>query len=340
VAQQLVAALMRPFEIEGNQTRMTASVGISLFPFDGEESDELLKHADTAMYRAKERGRNNYQFYTRELNDRVRRRWTLEQDLSRAIELGEFELYYQPQVAFDTGRLIGAEALIRWHHPERGLLASGEFIGAAEETGLIQPIGRWVVETACMQAAAWHRAGHDDLFVAVNISPIEIQRGNVVEQVQHALQRSGLDPRFLEIELTESVVLQGAETSSSVLSKLKALGVTIAMDDFGTGYSSLSYLKRLPIDKVKIDQTFVRDIEHDPDDCAIVQAVIAMSHQLKLCVVAEGVCSQGQERFLRERKCDIAQGFLYGRPMPADEIAGVFAAGTRVTTTPAAPALE
>jgi diguanylate cyclase (GGDEF)-like protein/PAS domain S-box-containing protein len=324
VAKALVAALMRPFEVDGNETRMTASVGVSLFPFDGEEADELLKHADTAMYRAKERGRNNYQFYTRELNDRLRRRWTLEQDLSRAIELSEFELHYQPQIAFDTGRVIGVEALIRWHHPERGLLASGEFIGAAEETALIVPIGHWVVDTACMQAAAWHRAGHDDLVVAVNISPVEIQRGNVVEHVESALQRSGLDPRFLEIELTESVVLQGAESSSNVLTRLKELGVSIAIDDFGTGYSSLTYLKHFPIDKVKIDQTFVRDIDNDPDDCAIVQAVIAMSHQLKLKVVAEGVFSQGQARFLRECHCDIAQGYLYGRPMPAAEIAALF----------------
>jgi EAL domain-containing protein (putative c-di-GMP-specific phosphodiesterase class I) len=175
-----------------------------------------------------------------------------------------------------------------------------------------------------MQAAAWHRAGHDDLVVAVNISPVEIQRGNVVEHVESALQRSGLDPRFLEIELTESVVLQGAESSSNVLTRLKELGVSIAIDDFGTGYSSLTYLKHFPIDKVKIDQTFVRDIDNDPDDCAIVQAVIAMSHQLKLKVVAEGVFSQGQARFLRECHCDIAQGYLYGRPMPATEIAALF----------------
>jgi EAL domain-containing protein (putative c-di-GMP-specific phosphodiesterase class I) len=217
---------------------------------------------------------------------------------------------------------------VRWHHPKRGLLSSGEFITAAEETGLIQPIGRWVVETACRQAAEWHRAGHSSLFVAVNISPVEIHRGDVVEQVQMALKQSGLPPGRLEIELTENVVMHGAETSNNVLSRLKALGVSIAIDDFGTGYSSLSYLKHFPIDKVKIDQTFVRDIETDPDDCAIVQAVIAMSHQLKLLVVAEGVGTEGQATFLRESGCDIAQGFLFGRPMPAGDVAKLLGPGS------------
>ena len=317
VAGQVVTALVRPFDIDGNLTRMTASVGISLYPGDGVEADVLLKNADTAMYRAKEQGRNNFQSYTAGLSDRMTRRWALAQELRRAVELEEFELFYQPQVSLATRRVIGVEALIRWNHPLRGLLEPGEFIGAAEETGLILPIGRWVIETACAQAAVWHGAGYPEISVSVNVSPVQIQRGNVPEHVEEALTRWGIAPGRFEIELTESVLLDGAETFVGVLGRLRRIGVSIAIDDFGTGYSSLSYLKHFPIDKVKIDQTFVRDIVTDQDDSTIVQAVIAMAHHLKLAVVAEGVETERQAGFLDRYGCDIAQGFLFGAPMRA-----------------------
>ena len=317
IAQHVVAALVQPFKVEGRDTRMTASVGIAVYPGDGLNADALLKSADTAMYRAKEQGRNNFQFYTAEPNSRRTHHWQLEHELRAAIEQEQFELYYQPEISLDTRRIIGVEALIRWHHPERGLLGPDEFIETAEDAGMILAIERWVLETACTEAASWHRAGHDDVFVAVNVSPVEIQRGKVAEQVQRALSMSGLPAASLEIELTESVLLRGAEPFINVLIRLKALGVAIAIDDFGTGYSSLSYLKHFPIDKVKIDQSFIRDVATGPDDGAIVRAVIAMAHHLKLKVAAEGVETTEQSGFLLENRCDIGQGFLFGRPMSA-----------------------
>ncbi|MBA3775742.1 MAG: EAL domain-containing protein, partial [Betaproteobacteria bacterium] len=327
VAQQVVAALERPFLLDGEEIQIGASLGISLYPADGAGPEVLLKNADTAMYRAKEQGRNNFQFYTEELNAQATRRMGLERELRRGIERGEFELYYQPQVSLDTGRIIGVEALIRWQHPDRGLLSPAEFIGVAEETRLILPIGQWVIEAACAQAAAWHRAGRTKVFVAVNVSPAEVRRGNVVSHIRETLAQSGLDPRYLEIELTESVIMDGAESFIHTLRGLKKLGVTIAIDDFGTGYSSLSYLKRFPIDKVKVDCSFIRDIVSDPDDAAIVQAVIAMSHHLKLKVVAEGVETAQQAEFLRRSHCDIVQGFLFGAPVSAAQLEEMLVGG-------------
>ena len=317
VAQHVLKALARPFDIGGNEVRVTASLGISIYPGDGDTPELLLKNADTAMYRAKEQGRNGCQFFTEELNTRVTVRMALEQDLRRAIERREFTLFYQPELSLDSGRIIGVEALIRWQHPVRGLLAPAEFIAVAEETGLILPIGQWVVETACAQAAEWHRRGHRDLFVAVNVSPLEIRRGDVAEQIRGALARSGLDPRCLEIELTETIGMDGAESFIHTLDALKAIGVTIAIDDFGTGYSTLGYLKRFPIDKLKIDRMFIRDVVTEIDDAAIVQAIIAMAHHLKLKVTAEGVETDEQAGFLHRSHCDSAQGYLFGRPMDA-----------------------
>jgi EAL domain-containing protein (putative c-di-GMP-specific phosphodiesterase class I)/ActR/RegA family two-component response regulator len=246
-------------------------------------------------------------------------RGALVAELSLAVDRHELELHYQPKVSLDTGRIIGVEALVRWKHPERGFVPPGEFIPLAEEVGLIVPIGEWVLRTACAQASEWHR-GHRDLGVAVNVSPLQLRRGDFAASVRDALQSSGLEARFLELELTEGVLMDGAESTIVALAELKTLGVAIAIDDFGTGYSSLSYLKRLPIDAIKIDRSFIRDIISNPDDATIVRAVIDMSHHLTLDVVAEGVETEEQANFLRRNRCDIAQGYLFARPVPAAEL--------------------
>ena len=320
VAEQVVAQLAQPFDLDGRETLITASIGISVYPIDGTDADLLLKNADTAMYQGKEQGRNNFQSYSPELDDAAAASRRLELELRHAIEHEEFELHYQPQVSLDTGRVIGVEAMLRWWHPVRGILAASEFIDVAEQTGLIIPIGQWAFEAACKQTVKWQRAGLPDLFVAVNVSPVEIRRGKVVEHVRRALEHSGLASCHLEIELTESVVIDDAESFAETLTELKRLGICIAIDDFGTGYSSLGSLKSFPIDKVKIDQTFTGDIVTDPDDSAIVQAVIAMSHHLQLQVVAKGVETEAQAGLLRRCRCDIAQGFLFGAPMQAGHL--------------------
>ena len=317
VAEQVVAQLAQPFDLDGRETLITASIGISIYPGDGTDASLLLKNADTAMYQGKEQGRNNFQNYSVELDEEATGRRQLAQELRLAVARDEFELHYQPQVALDSGRVVGIEAMLRWWHPERGMLAAAEFIGVAEESGLIVQIGEWVFETACRQTMEWQRAGYPDLFVTVNVSPVEIRRGKVVQHAQRALERSGLAPCHLEIELTESVGIADADAYVATLAELKELGISLAIDDFGTGYSSLSSLKDFPISKVKIDQTFTRDIVVNPDDAAIVQAVIAMAHHLQLEVVSKGVESERQAGFLRRCRCDIAQGFLFGAPMQA-----------------------
>ncbi|MEP7183301.1 MAG: EAL domain-containing protein [Betaproteobacteria bacterium] len=323
VAQQIVDALGRPFDVDGHDVHITVSIGISVYPADGDDSETLLKRADAAMYLAKQQGRNGFHFYTEELNVRATRRLELESELRHAIENDEFVLHYQPELSLDTGRIVGVEALIRWQHPVRGLLAPADFIGVAEETGLIVPIGRWVARTASAQVAQWRHNGHRDLFVAINVSPLEIRRGDMAESIGDAIARSGLDPRYLEIEVTETLMMDGADTFVRSLEALKSIGCTIAIDDFGTGYSSLSYLRRFPVDKVKIDRAFIRDIVTEVDDAAIVQAIIAMSHHLKLQVTAEGVETEEQAGFLRRCQCDIVQGYLFGRPVAAAQMSVV-----------------
>jgi diguanylate cyclase (GGDEF)-like protein/PAS domain S-box-containing protein len=334
VAQQIVEALALPFVSDGHDVSITASVGISVFPVDGDDTETLLKNADAAMYLAKQQGRNGFHFYTEELNARVTRRIEIESEMRRAIANDEFVLHYQPELSATTGRIVGVEALIRWQHPVRGLLAPAEFIAAAEESGLIVPIGRWVAGNACAQAARWHRLGHAGLFVAINVSPLEIRRGNIVESIREALAQSGLDPRLLELELTETLVMDGAESFIRALHALKQTGTSIAIDDFGTGYSSLSYLKRFPIDKVKIDRMFIRDIANEGDDAAIVQAIVAMSHHLKLKVTAEGVETIEQAAFLRRCHCDILQGYLFGAPMTVAQMDVLLARDVAGAPTP------
>jgi len=319
VAQKVLEALSRPFRIFGHEVHITPSVGICAYPRDGEDVETLMRNADTAMYHAKGMGRNNYQFFTVEMNAAAQHRLALENDLRRALERSELTLHYQPQLDLQTGDIIGFEALARWRHPERGMVPPSQFIPVAEETGLIDRLGDWVLEQACAQAVEWQAAGFPHLQVAVNLSAHQFRREEAAESVARVLAQTGLPPARLELEITESVLIQHAE---QVLAKFKVLNdmdVQLSLDDFGTGYSSLSYLKRFPIDKLKIDQSFVRDISTDPDDAAIVTAIIAMAHSLGLEVIAEGVETKEQLAFLKLLGCDKAQGYYFSKPLPAEE---------------------
>lgn len=319
LAKKLTEAVGNPFSVKGHELHLTVSVGISLYPGDGEEGATLVRNADAAMYRAKEEGRNAYQFYTTALTAAAFERLTLENALRHALEKNELILFYQPQYRLKTGELIGAEALIRWQHPDMGLILPSRFISLAEECGLIGSIGEWVLQCACQQMKTWLDAGFPLKRMAVNLSSIQFQRGDIVATVGRALEASGLGSQCLELEITESLVMQKTAWTVNVIDKLKQLGVTISIDDFGTGYSSLSYLKRLPVDKLKIDKSFVRDIPHDPNDEAIARAVIALGQSLNLEVIAEGVETEEQHQFLAALGCDEGQGHWYGPPVVAEE---------------------
>jgi len=318
VAQRILEALKPPFHFDNHELHVTMSIGITLYPYDGEDADTLLKNADTALYRAKEQGRNNYQLYTPAMNARAFERLALENSLRKALERKEFSLYYQPQIDMQTGVITGSEALIRWQHPDLGIVYPSEFIPIAEETGLIMQLGEWVLRTACAQNQAWHRAGLPPLVMAVNLSARQFQQQDLVDIVARILKETGLAPRWLEIEITEGIAMQNADYTNVLLRGLKEMGVKVALDDFGTGYSSLSYLKKFPIDTLKIDQSFVRDLTSDPNDAAIANAVIVLAHSLKLKVLAEGVETQEQEKYLREHQCDAYQGFLFSAALPSD----------------------
>jgi diguanylate cyclase (GGDEF)-like protein/PAS domain S-box-containing protein len=316
--QRLMDTVAKPYVIESHEFFITTSAGMAVYPTDGEDAETLMKHADIAMYRAKETGRNNYQFYTPAMNERALERLRLEGDLRLALEHNQFELHYQPQVDLHTGRIHGMEALVRWQHPTFGMVAPGRFIGLAEETGLIVPLGAWVMRTACMQTKAWQDAGLGELRVAVNLSARQFGQKDLVKSIANILQECALAPHCLEVELTESMIMTDVEHAISVLRDLAGLGVQISVDDFGTGYSSLSYLKRLPIDVLKIDQSFVRDISIDPDDAAIVATIISLAHSLRLQVIAEGVETAEQLEFLRSHDCDAMQGYYFSKPVPAE----------------------
>jgi diguanylate cyclase (GGDEF)-like protein len=336
VADRILEGLRRPLTVDHQEFHTTASMGIALYPNDAEEVDTLLRYADVAMYRAKEQGGDNYQLNTPTMNAQVVDRVALENDLRCALEHGELVVYYQPQVDITSERIVGVEALVRWQHPERGLTLPADFIPLAEESGLIVPLGAWVLRTACAQAKAWQEAGLDPIRVAVNLSARQFQQGDLMETVRLVLQETGLDPHYLQLEITESVAVRDIDFTTAMLSDLKEMGVQIAIDDFGTGHSSLNYLKRLPIDDVKIDRSFVGDLDIDPNDAAIVSSVIAMTHELNLKAVAEGVETKEQLAFLRERRCDLAQGFLFAKPMPADAVEKMIARGTTLQV-PALP---
>lgn len=321
VAQRLLAAVATPFTINGHDFQLTASVGISTFPADSEDLQGLLKNADIAMYRAKEQGRNNYQFYLTQMNVHTLERLALESALRRALEQNEFVLHYQPKVNLASQRIVGVEALLRWQHPVSGLLPPADFIPVAEETGLIVPIGEWVLRTACAQSRSWRDQGLPPMRIAVNLSPRQFAHEGMLQDVERMLSEAGVDSTALELEVTESMVMRDPQRAARLLSKLRTTGVSVAIDDFGTGYSSLSYLKRFPIDSLKIDRSFVRDLPLDGEDVAITQAVIVMAHSLGLKVIAEGVENEDQADFLRARGCDEAQGYYFSRPIPADEFA-------------------
>ena len=329
VAQKILVALADRFILQGHEVFITCSIGISLFPSDGDNVTALLKNADSALYRAKEQGRNNYQYYTEELTTRAMERLSMENGLRHALERNELVLHYQPQVDLYSGSIIGMEALLRWQHPERGLIAPGDFIPLAEETGLIIPIGEWVLRTACARLQAWFDEGLPKVRMAVNLSSRQFNQKNLAEVVASALRDTGLDPNCLELELTERLIMEDAEAAIVVLHEIKALGVQFSIDDFGTGYSSLSYLKRFPIDRIKIDQSFVRNITTDPKDAAVSQAIISLSHSLNLKTVAEGVETIEQQEFLRSRQCDEIQGFHFSRPVPEDEMEQLLKEGVK-----------
>jgi diguanylate cyclase (GGDEF)-like protein len=320
VSQRILDAVAQPLVIDGQELHITASIGISVYPEDGRT---LLRNADIAMYRAKEKGRNNFQFYSAQIDNYSVERLALESGLRRAVEREEFMLHYQPKVNIASGLITGMEALLRWQHPELGGVAPGRFIPIAEENGLITPIGAWVLKTACMQNRAWQRQGVRRFPVAVNLSPRQFSGESLLDDVKAALDASGLAPADLELEITESMVMNNPEQAVSQLQQLKELGVRVAIDDFGIGYSSLAYLKRFPIDSVKVDRSFVEDIPEDVNSMAIAQAVIAMAHNLRLKVVAEGVESEAQLGFLRGEGCDEIQGHYFCEARAASEISGM-----------------
>jgi diguanylate cyclase (GGDEF)-like protein/PAS domain S-box-containing protein len=327
VANKILEAFARPFHVADSELFVTVSIGITLYPFDDHGIDGLLKNADMAMYKAKEQGRNNYQFYTTELNERAREHLGLDIALRRALEREELLLHYQPQVDLANGRIVGMEALLRWHHPERGLIPPSAFIPLAEENGLIVPIGEWVLRQSCAQVRAWEAQGLTVGRTAVNLSARQFRQRDLAERVAAILADTGLPAARLELEITESTLMHSADTTSAALAELKAMGLRLAIDDFGTGYSSLSYLKRFPIDTLKIDQSFVRDITHAPDNAAIITAIITMAHSMGMKGVAEGVETEDELRFLHRHHCDGMQGFLFSRPLPAEEFAALLRAG-------------
>jgi diguanylate cyclase (GGDEF)-like protein len=318
VADKLLQALSRRYRIGEHELHSTTSIGLAFYPDDGEDGETLMKNADAAMYHAKSLGRNNVQFFTAELNQTAVKRLKLDHDLRVAVETRQFELHYQPQLDSRTGRTVGIEALLRWRHPREGLVLPAEFIPVAEETGLILALGEWVLDEACCQLRAWRDAGIQKLTMAVNLSALQLHSASLVNQVARALEKYELDGDDLELEITESVAMHDPDVSISQLKALRDLGVRLSIDDFGTGYSSLSYLKLLPIHTLKLDQSFVRDIECDSNDVAICTATIALAHSLGLEVIAEGVETEAQRQFLASHHCDFMQGYLFSKPLPAD----------------------
>jgi len=320
VAERIALTVSEPYELVKQTVSVTTTIGISVYPADGQDADTMMKSADVAMYHAKESGRNGYQFYSRSIHEQALSRFSLEADLRTAIEREDLTLVYQPKIDMQTGQLSGVEALTRWTHPEKGIMNPAEFIPLAEETGLILEMGRWVLREACRQMQVWVNAGWPQMTMAVNCSSVQFTKSDVIQDITEAIELSGLEPTHLEIELTESLLLQDGEKGIEILKELKALGIKVSIDDFGTGFSSLSYLKRLPVDKLKIDKSFVDDLEKDTGDAAIVTAIITLSHNLNLTVVAEGVESQEQFDILRGFKCNEAQGYLISKPLDIHEL--------------------
>jgi EAL domain-containing protein (putative c-di-GMP-specific phosphodiesterase class I) len=319
IVQRVMESVARPVMLGTKEFFVTCSIGVAVFPSEGTSADSLIEHADIAMYRAKKLGRNNFQFYTPAMNEESLERVRIETALRNALERDEFVLHYQPQVDLASGEIVGMEALIRWEHPELGTVPPVRFISVAEETGLIVQIGAWVMRTAAAQNKAWQDAGLGRLRVAVNLSARQFGDPDLIAGIEAVLADTALDPACLEIELTESLFMSEASAAVELLHRMKALGVNLSIDDFGTGYSSLSYLSRFPIDVLKIDRSFVADITHDANDAAIVSSIIALAHNLKLSVIAEGVETVEQLDYLRSQGCDEMQGYFFSRPLPAAE---------------------
>jgi diguanylate cyclase (GGDEF)-like protein len=323
-AEKILDSLGTPFLLKDQELYIKASLGIAIAPYDGEDAETLLKNADAAMYLAKQQGRNNYQLYTPSIGSQALERMILENHLYKALEKQEFLLYYQPQINLITGELVGMEALIRWRHPERGLVPPNQFIPLAEETGLIAPMGEWVLRTACQQNKQWQLAGLPPITIAVNLSMRQFQQNNLVILVRKILEDTQLEPQYLELEITESIAIQDVDLTISVLRHLQTMGLHISMDDFGMGYSSLSALKHLPLDSLKIDQTFVRDLKNNAQDTAIVQVILALGKGLDLKVIAEGVETREQSDFLRSLDCKFAQGYFFSKPLPVEEVTQLY----------------
>jgi diguanylate cyclase (GGDEF)-like protein len=319
VAQKILAVIARPFTLIGHEFRITTSIGISTFPQDGLDEQTLTKNADIAMYQAKEEGKNNFQFYSEKLNAHSLERLTLESSLRHALERKEFALHYQAKRDIVSGRITGMEALLRWQHPDLGTVAPMQFIPVAEETGLIVPIGKWVLKTACSQNVAWQNQGLPRLSIAVNLTARQFTEEHLLEDVSAILKTTGMDPHLLELEITEGMLIRDVADTRRILTGLKALGVRIAIDDFGTGYTSLATLQRFPLDTIKIDRSLIRDIAGTAEDTGLADAIIAMGKSLSLTVVAQGVETRDQAEFLRTHACDELQGFYFKRPLPADQ---------------------
>lgn len=320
VAQRIQEALAVPFEVENRPVVITASIGIALLGQDGEDVDTLLRNAEAAMHAAQDQGRNTYQFYSKSMNVALAERLSLETDLRQAIDKGEFLLHYQPQVDIRRWEIVGVEALIRWPHPERGMVSPMSFIPLAEEIGLIDQIGQWVLRTACAQQVAWSACGLGDITIAVNLSAVQFQQAALLDTIRTIVRETGVDPARMELELTESTAMQQAENAVGTFNQLKEMGFSLSIDDFGTGYSSLAYLKRFPIDTIKIDRAFVKDLDTESEQAAIAIAIIAMAHGLKLRVLAEGVETQLQLDILRDQGCDAIQGYYFSQPLPAERV--------------------
>ncbi len=319
--ERLMDAMTPEFVVQGHSLHVSCSVGISIFPEHGADAETLIKDADAAMYSAKENGRNNFRFFTEEMNAQVMERLTLESSLRRALPEKELFLMYQPQMDIATGKIIGLEALLRWQHPNLGLVPPDKFIRIAENCGLIVPIGEWVLGAACSQARKWQDEGLPAMTVAVNVSAVQFRQEGFCELIGRVLHETGLAPQYLELELTESLLLANADVTLSVLKELKSMGVTLAIDDFGTGYSSFSYLRQFRVSKLKIDRSFIRDVAVKPDDAAITTAIISMARSLNLKVIAEGVENEAQMAFLRAHQCDEIQGYYFSKPLRVDRVA-------------------
>jgi len=337
VARKLLSAVSQPVLLSGHECHTTASIGIAMYPADGADVQTLTKNADMAMYLAKEDGKNGFRFFTKEIKAQSIERLTLESALRRALERDQFSLHYQPKVDMASGQITGVEALLRWNHPELGLVSPGQFIPLAEETGLIVPIGRWVLEEACAQNMAWQRRGLRPVTMAVNLSPRQFADPNLLHDVDEALAASGMSPVLLQLEVTESMVMRNVSRAIKVLDAIQSRGIRLAIDDFGTGYSSMSLMKQFPIDTIKIDRSFVRDLPVDSEDQAIAQAIISMGKALGMTVIAEGVETVEQEAFLRSHACDEMQGFLFSKPLPAKQMADLLRAETPLASPPLQP---